>query len=772
MLPALEPDGFSRFRYDKVLEPLSKGSQSARSGMSAFTKRANERVTEFMLSVKPEWDAQPRRARSTLKRGMKVGSDADDLFLAQSKEAVTASLHAIYGLLGGHQVEPTQMVRDEECRDVLGASTSRYYHVKLPQRICRVVVTVTVDSSSGGSVGVFGALDVERPHSKSAPMRGKEVDPDPLHPGERIQVKYDHMYGPGDVPIELSDTLDRGKAVPPVSFLCVGIEAIGGQVTYTVKYSIEPLRVKLTREEMSRRLRQVYRGWEAKLDDIKRDPDRRAEFEAMTAELQSKRREKMKQICAHELSKMWTPRALYEQLQNRATENERKRREAYARKEQHDQEQYERAFQHATRREARAEQRRLEEEAQEAAALRQQRAMQWMTALVWAARMSGKIDLVTSARDLRRRLVEETQAATLIQRRWKAIQGAKRRYRLYRNVIVMRRTMLCHARVAQLAERQTAAGLLITFLRRCRHETVERGPVDIARNFRHKVVVLQRKWRAVRAMRQARLEVLLGVFKQALDKDKDVEEEKAEPDKAAAKGDKGEKAASAPKKKPIVGTAVRVVLAELSAHMHAVYLKEMAEWKVNRDVQSFTTVIVAKPRLFSVDETQVRNLIPMVRDVGFIISKRGTETTPWNDGLERKELIGNAGYTVPEDLEIARGQVPQPKEVPEHMMRRRTLRPSIAPVPPPPPLHPKRTTSKRKDSTRRSTVGKVGHEMVVPGRDTPDEEARSRASSRSSVSRPPTQQSTRPPTQQSSRPPTQQSSRPPTRVSSRPPTAG
>mmetsp|Transcript_58472 Transcript_58472/g.135002 ORF Transcript_58472/g.135002 Transcript_58472/m.135002 type:complete len:772 (-) Transcript_58472:190-2505(-) len=771
MLPALEPDALSRFRYDKVLEPLSKGSRSARAGMSVFTKRANERVTEFMLSVKPELDAQPSRTRNTLKRGLKVGSDADDVFLAQSTEAVTASLHAIYGLLGGHQVEPTQMVRDEECRDVLGASTSRFYHVKLPQRICRVVVDVVVDSSSGGSVGAFGALDVERPHSKSAPMRGKEVDADPLHGGKRLQIKYDHMYGPGDVPIELSDTLDRGKAVPPVTFLSVGIEAIGGQATYTIKYIIEPLRVKLTREEMSRRLRQVYRGWEAKLDDIKRDPDRRAEFDAMTAELQSKRREKMKQICAHELSKMWTPRALYEQLQNRSADNERKRREAYARKEQHDQEQHDRAFQHATRREARAEQRRLEEEAKEAAALRQQRAMQWMTTLVWAARMSEKIHLVTSARDLRRRLVEENRAATLIQKRWKAVQGTKRRYRLYRNVIIMRKAMGCHVRVAQLAERQTAAGLLITFLRRCRHDTVERGPVDIARNFRHKVVVLQRKWRAVRAMRSARLEVLLGVFKHALEKEKDEEEEKAEPEKPAAKGDKGEK--PAPKKRPIVGTAVRVVLAELSAHMHTVYLKEMVEWRVNRDVQSFTTVIVAKPRLFSVDETQVRNLIPMVREVGFIIAKRGTEDTPWNDGLERKELIANAGYTMPEDLEIARGQVPQPKEVPEHMIKRRTLRPSIAPeLPPPPPLHPKRTTSKRKDSSRRSVIGRGGNEMLVPGRDTPDDEIRSRASSRSSISRPPTQQSTRPPTQQSSRPPTQQSTRPPTRVSSRPTTAG
>lgn len=478
----------------------SSGGRSAMGSVSRYGLRANERAAEVIAEMV---DGNSKGSSDTGWGSADIGQNgcaAPIVAAQQAFESIVASIDT--ALSGGAQA--CRLVQKEELvNDTVKLHNVRHYKVLLPSRPTNVQVSLT--KQSGVPPTLWGSTTSERPNSKNYEYKGKDD-----------KLVYEHALHAEDGE-ELNQ--DRRTAVPPCREFFFTVEAEAGECAYALKVHMSNLKIILTKEEISSQVQRMRRGWEARLQELEREPVQREKFEEHLLTLEDEKRERKKEMFR---GKDWTMANLEIKdfdrsmkvlsLKKKALERCKRREENTKRKEVADSIQNDAMENWLSRADARAK-KRLEQEERKRQEQQLQDAMKsWLVRLgviVYAEKLK-KASL--EARNMSRYLTQKAKSASVIYQFFLRQLCWRRRSMLYKNLIRVRLAMVAYVRHVRPAAIHASAPVVQEFLNK--HAFNKEAPSlgGALSRFRTKVTKLQRWWVSMRTIRQAYVDMLVPTW--------------------------------------------------------------------------------------------------------------------------------------------------------------------------------------------------------------------------------------------------------------------
>lgn len=242
--------------------------------MSCFGARANVRAAdaqavfeERLRTAKAEGEFETQcPLTGNVIRGSAGGMD--------SVQAATTRFEIIMSgidaLRGSSNIPAVTLKPSEPIQEHLPQKAMRYYRVPLPSRPSQV--NVCLSRVSGMPPQLYGSTEHERPTMKACEQRSRIEDG---------ILTYQHALDLDD----FDGIVDRLKAVPKANNLYV-CAMNSGECSYTISVSMRPARIVLSRAECALRTQFLRRGYEARIEELNRDPTQRAAFEERLCDLQ------------------------------------------------------------------------------------------------------------------------------------------------------------------------------------------------------------------------------------------------------------------------------------------------------------------------------------------------------------------------------------------------------------------------------------------------------------------------------------------------------
>mmetsp|Transcript_16741 Transcript_16741/g.42591 ORF Transcript_16741/g.42591 Transcript_16741/m.42591 type:complete len:700 (-) Transcript_16741:102-2201(-) len=617
-LPDIHGITSQKFFHDPFERTVASARGKRESDMSLFTKLANDRLEEFAQ--------QPNAGKLGLwpsSRTMDSRSARGPVTIHATESDPTAfymALESVQTMLGAQQPEPIQLKRGEVYTEILPASWSRFLVITLPRRIGKIVIRCEQFAmNSSGQLEMYGSTTQQRPNSRNYAFRGDE---------DRVEkvtmMAYDHAYMKiTDVPGDMVDEIDRHRAVPPTQALYVGIEAFGGDVHYSVSYTIAAVKVTLTHKEIARKrlARQQNLGFQVIMNQAQTCDEARQDFAQHLVTLRTARRKKQLEMASgKDFGKFnrqvatAAPAARFNMIEAKAAAREQARQAAYATSQRLVEERREQLIHRIERREKMG--RNPEEHGLE-------RVRIWTTLFV-AAAFVRKVHESHSWQVLAH---EHHVAARKIADVWTSRQAARRRREMYRNILLLRGSVAAFTRVNRVAFLHRAVEVVKHFFRSSKRTQNE--SVVALRAFRAKVIRLQRGFRQMVKVRQCRVAGLARLFRR--NEARAIEDEKAAAAQAqeAGRQDKWRLPTTRPvERAPVDDAALEVVLRAFLHEMQARHQLKLAEWGQSNEVLAFMGVRPPRPTFLSEFRSAMRGLLPIARKVSkFMVANPGVK--PW-----------------------------------------------------------------------------------------------------------------------------------------------
>ncbi|CEM20431.1 unnamed protein product [Vitrella brassicaformis CCMP3155] len=515
------------------------------ASVSALSRLANRRIESFEGKQKLSGLADERLTASHPHEETLAASTAI------SAEEFNLLASTITGLLGGTVSSLITLPKDVSLLGYITANAHKFYKIHLPNKPVSVKVEVVrktqglatapanpppTGSPSTPLINLYGSLETERPTTKTATFRGKWINPavatseavDPSSPSAALTLVYQHAMlapqGEGDEGLEGEEASRGGRGgpthvAPPFSELYVGVEGLV-DTKFEIKCTFGKVKVVMSREELRQRLQRIHRGWEAKLEDLKRNPTKRQKFDEKLKTLTRRRREELmgysggKDLVALNkeiIPATSSPWCQYERLRERALLKcdsihrtlSAKAEIAAATLAHHE------AF--LRKRDVRREEREELERQQLEAELSEERTRQWLIFLALASFAGGCESSYLLALEAERKHDVMMAAASRIQRAWLRHLTRVRVKAVQEHSVMIRAALVVMTRHLYMADMFHAAKVIIHFLEM--RAVPQVSVPHLIRTFRKSVVAVQRAFRSLKVRRLARREAYYRVWR-------------------------------------------------------------------------------------------------------------------------------------------------------------------------------------------------------------------------------------------------------------------
>lgn len=485
------------------------GKSSKKTTVSSFGKRANERFTEVTEELEYVESSSSKTKRG--RRGNQYLAEEENdhpTEIAECNQKFQEIVKGINNIMTGSGNQAATLRQHEEVLDVVKASTSKYWKVLLPSRPMQV--TVTVRRESGSEPNVYGSTVHEKPSMRHCEYRAKE--------GVFV---YEHVVK-FDPDSEDAQDIDRTKVVPKCKELFVCVEGMRGEGQFRIHYALSKVKIVLTRAELAKRLQKIRRGWEARIEELAKEPSAREEFLEKVNEMQKEKVRSRKNMSSGkdfssinktEASTKFTPKGKF--LQIRASVMKRyqmcdaaKERKAELEQKAADQKEW---WLHKD--EIRREERRREEEMALAVTQKNERQKHWLRQMCVVSVLEKTNRGFIVAVEHREQTLREFKSASSLQRFFFKSMTKKRRGRLYRNIIRLRLGVAAFARHCQLASCAVGQPALKWFLQTHIEHRETPSVGGLLAGFRRKVLLVQKFWKRLKRIRKARVEVMESAWK-------------------------------------------------------------------------------------------------------------------------------------------------------------------------------------------------------------------------------------------------------------------
>lgn len=510
MLPQLPKESLLRGLRNLRDESLFFGapadaaeSRAVQSSISSFGWRANERfleVNEELEFMEKDKDKGKSRSRH---RHTETGitEEHSQTEVKECEAKFHEIIKGINNVMTGAGNQPTTLRPNEEVNEIVKNSTQKYFRVPLPNRPMQI--TVTVLKLSGSDIEVYGSTVHEKPSARHCEYKAKD-----------LIIVYQHVVKFDD---DDAGDIDRTKAVPKAKDLFVCVEGSKGETQFRVSFALGQAQIVLTRSELAKRIKSIRGGWEARVDELRREPSARDDFMDHVHELQKRNlmRRKMEasgkdfqSINKIETPSKCTPRGRFLQIRSSAMKRYQKADAVKVQKKELEDQDVARREWWLHKDEIRREERRREAEEALEVSQRDDRRRAWLQYLCMVAMIENIHRAYVAEKEYRRQVAMELQSAQIIQRWCLTKISHSRKQRMYRNVIRLRLGMAVFVRHSRHSTVALCAPALKWFLKvHAFHHEVPTMKGILAQ-FRGKVLLVQKFWMRLKSMRKARVEVM------------------------------------------------------------------------------------------------------------------------------------------------------------------------------------------------------------------------------------------------------------------------
>eukprot|EP00746_Dinoflagellata_sp_MGD_P036856 gnl/MRDRNA2_/MRDRNA2_18854_c0_seq1.p1 gnl/MRDRNA2_/MRDRNA2_18854_c0~~gnl/MRDRNA2_/MRDRNA2_18854_c0_seq1.p1 ORF type:complete len:684 (-),score=117.01 gnl/MRDRNA2_/MRDRNA2_18854_c0_seq1:67-2118(-) len=509
MLPSIEPGQRSvllsnQLNPDRSVSPKSarvRNSAGFRTGtISAYMHTVNARLDRVFDSTLAHCGAHASQSNDILDEDPVDKGRFDEIFKQIE-------------ILKGEEVEGIKTLsQGVSHEDFCLKNRHKTYRIALPPKPIQMNVQVTnlgykeSASSSVGSITLSCSVDSEKPSGRSH---------NSAHNSGDQSISHVHAYVTSQVDGD-GCLIDRRKVAPLHKWLFVSVQVAWADCKYFIRVSTSSVAIKLTKREMKllNDSMKASSALDKKIDKIKNDENETRDL-LQRCEKHRKKKHGDKNIVEanKNMEQVADPRSKYIQKVIK-TIQKCQREDQVAKRQQHKIDaQVQRAEEWVHSVEIRAERR--EEEARQAYAEEQhlQRIRMWQVFIMLHSSVCLTAERFAEEKVYRAFLQLRIDAANKIQRMVLHVTYARRRVQCYSNVVRLRTGLSVYIRHLRAFTFLAAGNCLGHMLR---NSFIEYS-LDVRtamKKLRWGVLTVQRRWMRLKSIRQARIEVYSGRFRE------------------------------------------------------------------------------------------------------------------------------------------------------------------------------------------------------------------------------------------------------------------